>query len=173
MNTTPAPAYLTAAEDAYDRMCRDEDATPAQITLATDELHAAQAVATVHAADALDDDETGDQLITEALEDTRHRGFDPARRLLQDLAVGRIRARLRAARADTDAQEQLRGLAAARWITRRCDTAEPLQLHAEVPGLGWAVPVHAFDASHVLEHGRLALLVTRPAPGTLPAPIEL
>lgn len=66
-------------------------------------------------------------------------------------------------------RDRLRAL----WEHRRAETAAPLQLHAVIPGLGWAVPVHTTDAAQTLEEGRLGLLVTRPAPGTLPAPIEL
>lgn len=49
MDTT-APAYLTAAEDRYDAMCRDEEATPDEIVAATEALHAAQADAALDAA---------------------------------------------------------------------------------------------------------------------------
>lgn len=71
------------------------------------------------------------------------------------------------------ASEAVRRRIRARWERRRAATAEPLRLHAVIPGLGWAVPVHTTDAAQTLEEGRLDLLVTRPAPGTLPAPIEL
>lgn len=71
------------------------------------------------------------------------------------------------------AAEAVRRRVRARWERRRAETAEPLQLHAIVPGIGWAVPVHTTDAAHVLEHGRLDLLVSRPAPGSYPAPIKL